>query len=89
MKQNSERSTDTCIKRTERYKVYAAVKRILPLIFSILMTALFVWFFLYTAPYVKGTEELENPLTNSQMSMMLVWGYVGIIWYGFIRKMRR
>ena len=89
MKQNSERSTDISIKRTERYKVYAAVKRFAPPIFSIMITALFVWFFLYTAPYVKGTEELENPLTTSQMSMMLVWGYMGVMWYGFIRRMRR
>ena len=89
MRKNLEKSTDTCTKRTNRYKVIAILRRFLPLIFQIILTIAAVVFFKEAAPYIKGTKILENPLTTSQMSMMLVTTYVLVMWLYIVKKMRK
>lgn len=89
MRKTLERSTDTFTKRTEYYKIFSSVKRVIPLLIQIILCVCMVAFLTSTAPYIKGTSELENPLTTSQMTMMLVWAYMIPTWLILTKRMRK
>lgn len=62
-------------KNTRNAKILSALRflwRILPSILLLIYTLLMLPLLKYLAPYVSGDEVLENPLTTSQISAMLL-----------------
>lgn len=89
MRKDTENSPNTCTKKTDRgYKIYAFLRRAIPLAFNVTFVICMVVFLTETAPIVRGTAELENPLTNSQISMMLVWFMVFAMYLTTVRKLK-
>lgn len=89
MKKDTENSPNTCTKKIDkRYKIYAFLRRGIPLAVHVTFIICMVVFLTETAPVVKGTAELENPLTNSQMSMMFVWSMLFVMYFTTVRKLK-
>lgn len=89
MRKDTENSPNTCTKKTDRrYKIYAFLRRTIPLTLHVIFIICMVVFLTETAPIVKGTVELEKPLTNSQMSMMFVWIMLFAMYITTVRKLK-
>ena len=89
MRKDTENSPNTCTKKIDgRYKIYAFLRRTVPLAFHVIFIICMVVFLTETAPIVKGTVELEKPLTNSQMSMMFVWIMLFAMYLTTVRKLK-
>lgn len=79
-------------KNTRNAKIIAALRflwKILPSILLLIYTLLMVPVLKYLAPYVSGDEVLENPLTTSQISamlMMLIVAYSIIMLSKIVKK---
>lgn len=89
MRKDTENSPNTCTKKIERrYKIYAFLRRAIPLTLHVTFVICMAVFFTQTAPIVKGTVELEHPLTNSQLSMIFVWSLLFVMYFTTVRKLK-
>ena len=64
---------------TKKLKYFAYIRDISKIAAELVMIISCVTVLKFIAPYVEGTEVLENPLTNSQLTAML---YMGVIVVG-------
>ena len=70
---------------TKKLKYFAYIRDTLKIAAELMIIISCVTVLKFIAPYVKGTEVLENPLTNSQLTAML---YMGVIVISMIAATR-
>lgn len=63
---------------TKKLKYFAYIRDISKIAVELVIIISCVTMLKFIAPYVKGTEVMENPLTNSQLTAMLCMGVIVI-----------
>ena len=70
---------------TKKLKYFAYIRNILKIAVELVIIISCVTVLRFIAPYVEGTEVMENPLTNSQLTAML---FMGVIVVGMLAATR-
>ena len=74
---------------TKKLKYFAYIRNILKIAAESVILISCVAVLRIIAPYVEGTEVMENPLTNSQLTAMLFMGVVVVSMIATIRTISK
>lgn len=74
---------------TKKLKYFAYIRDILKIAVELMIIISCVAVLRFIAPYVEGTEVMENPLTNSQLTAMLFMGVIVVSMIATIRTISK